>query len=163
MGTSDIGGHARRLPPLAAIGIVFVLSSGIYDKNKNLVPKIKDLLAKLGQEDDAYHAVMLIMPNCRGLQSEQPVDPLELASESGISRVHFQRIEQGVLSGTPANPSLRTFSQIAAALSVSCRDLLPPAALISRGFPTQTQSRARFRRQKFNTDRPGHPRTLRYG
>jgi hypothetical protein len=70
--------NLRLRHPLAALGFVFALSSGIYDKNKNLVPKLKDLLAKLGQEDDAYHAVMLVMPDYDHVVSEQPSDAAEL-------------------------------------------------------------------------------------
>lgn len=60
--------------PLAALGFVFALISGIYDKNGNLGPKVKKLLAKLGQEDDAYHAVMLVMPDYSKVQSGQLTD-----------------------------------------------------------------------------------------
>jgi len=57
--------NLRLRHPLAALGFVFVLSSGILaeDKRGKLLPKIKDLLAKLGQEEDAYHSVMLVMPD----------------------------------------------------------------------------------------------------
>lgn len=55
--------NLRLRHPLAALGFVFALSSGIYDSNRALVPRLKDLLAKLGREDDAYHAVMLVMPD----------------------------------------------------------------------------------------------------
>ncbi|TFC11090.1 XRE family transcriptional regulator [Cryobacterium sp. MDB2-33-2] len=48
------------------------------------------------------------------------------AAESGISRTHYQRIEQGVGSGSAANPSLRTFVRIASALGVEASELLPP-------------------------------------
>ncbi|WBM80181.1 helix-turn-helix domain-containing protein [Cryobacterium breve] len=49
------------------------------------------------------------------------------AAESGISRTHFQRIEQGMGNGSAANPSLRTFARIASALGVEARELLPPS------------------------------------
>jgi len=73
--------NLRLRHPLAALGFVFALSSGIYTKNQNLVPKLKDLLSKLGQEDDAYHAVMLVMPDYVSAVVEQPKDAAELSAE----------------------------------------------------------------------------------
>lgn len=73
--------NLRLRHPLAALGFVFVLSSGIYNKNSALVPRIKDLLAKLGQEDDAYHAVMLVMPNYENAKVDAPTDIFELERE----------------------------------------------------------------------------------
>lgn len=73
--------NLRLRHPLAALGFVFALSSGIYTKNKKLVPKLKDLLSKLGQEDDAYHAVMLVMPDYVSVVAEQPTDAVELSTE----------------------------------------------------------------------------------
>lgn len=73
--------NLRLRHPLAALGFVFALSSGIYTKNKNLVPKLKDLLSKLGQEDDAYHAVMLVMPDYVSVVAEQPSDAIALSAQ----------------------------------------------------------------------------------
>lgn len=104
--------NLRLRHPLAAIGFVFVLSSKIYDKNANLVPKIKDLLEKLGQEDDAYHAVMLVMPKYSDVGGEIPSKPGVLARElsedlaSVVARVPSVEI---LLAESPDNISPTRF------------------------------------------------------
>ena len=47
--------------PLAALGFVFGLRSDILHKEPKKAEWLCDLLAKLGQEDDAYHATCLVL------------------------------------------------------------------------------------------------------
>lgn len=47
--------------PLAALGFVFGLRSDILQKEAKKAKWLFDLLAKLGQEDDAYHATCLVL------------------------------------------------------------------------------------------------------
>ena len=61
-------------------GSFFALGSGIYLTNENLVTKL-NLLSKLGQEDGACHAVMLVVPDYGSVAAEQLTDATELASE----------------------------------------------------------------------------------
>jgi len=47
--------------PLAALGFVFGLRSDILEKEAKKAEWLFDLLTKLGQEDDAYHATCLVL------------------------------------------------------------------------------------------------------
>lgn len=53
--------NLRLRHPLAALGFVFGLRSDILQKDAKTAEWLFDLLAKLGQEDDAYHATCLIL------------------------------------------------------------------------------------------------------
>ena len=53
--------NLRLRHPLAAIGFTFGLRSDILDKEPATAEWLFDLLAKLGQEDDAYHATGLVL------------------------------------------------------------------------------------------------------
>ncbi|MGH8075235.1 MAG: hypothetical protein ACREO4_14390 [Lysobacter sp.] len=53
--------NLRLRHPLAALGFVFGLRSDILEKEPATAEWIFDLLVKLGQEDDAYHATGLVL------------------------------------------------------------------------------------------------------
>lgn len=53
--------NLRLRHPLAALGFVFGLRSDILQKEPKTAEWLFDLLAKLGQEDDAYHATCLVL------------------------------------------------------------------------------------------------------
>lgn len=53
--------NLRLRHPLAALGFVFGLRSDILEKEPRVAAWLFDLLAKLGREDDAYHATGLVM------------------------------------------------------------------------------------------------------
>lgn len=53
--------NLRLRHPLAALGFVFGLRSDILDKEPVTAEWLFDLLAKLGREDDAYHATALVL------------------------------------------------------------------------------------------------------
>ena len=53
--------NLRLRHPLAALGFLFGLRSDILQKEARTADWLFDLLAKLGQEDDAYHATCLIL------------------------------------------------------------------------------------------------------
>jgi hypothetical protein len=53
--------NLRLRHPLAALGFAFGLRSDILHKEPKTAEWLFDLLAKLGQEDDAYHATCLIL------------------------------------------------------------------------------------------------------
>lgn len=53
--------NLRLRHPLAALGFAFALRSDILQKEPKTAEWLFDLLAKLGQEDDAYHATCLIL------------------------------------------------------------------------------------------------------
>jgi hypothetical protein len=53
--------NLRLRHPLAALGFVFGLRSDILEKEPRAAAWLFDLLAKLGREDDAYHATCLVL------------------------------------------------------------------------------------------------------
>lgn len=53
--------NLRLRHPLAALGFVFGLRSDILQKEPKTAEWLFDLLAKLGREDDAYHATCLVL------------------------------------------------------------------------------------------------------
>lgn len=53
--------NLRLRHPLAALGFLFGLRSDILDKEPDTFEWLVDLLAKLGREDDAYHATCLVL------------------------------------------------------------------------------------------------------
>ncbi|AJX22823.1 hypothetical protein [Burkholderia pseudomallei] len=53
--------NLRLRHPLAALGFVFGLRSDILQKEPRTAAWLFDLLAKLGREDDAYHATCLVL------------------------------------------------------------------------------------------------------
>lgn len=53
--------NLRLRHPLAALGFVFGLRSDILQKEPRAAAWLFDLLAKLGREDDAYHATCLVL------------------------------------------------------------------------------------------------------
>lgn len=55
--------------PQAACGFVYGLRSTCWDESPDKAAWLVDLLTKLGREDDAYHAVALIVPQYGGEQS----------------------------------------------------------------------------------------------
>lgn len=58
--------NLRLRHPLAALGFVFGLRSDILQKESSVAEWLFDLLAKLGREDDAYHATCLVLMEYEG-------------------------------------------------------------------------------------------------
>jgi len=74
--------NLRLRHPLAALGFVFGLRSDILLKEPKTAAWLFDLLIKLGQEDDAYHATSLILMEYA--DDGTPTDISEEPSASGI-------------------------------------------------------------------------------
>lgn len=80
--------NLRLRHPLAALGFAFGLRSDILQKEPKTAEWLFDLLAKLGQEDDAYHATCLVMMDyadeaaVADTAAEQPVGILEPGPEA---------------------------------------------------------------------------------
>lgn len=74
--------NLRLRHPLAALGFAFGLRSDILTKEPRTADWLFDLLAKLGREDDAYHATCLILMEY-GDEAALPEGQVE-ASEGGI-------------------------------------------------------------------------------
>ncbi|KQN77501.1 hypothetical protein [Devosia sp. Leaf64] len=64
--------NLRLRHPLASLGFVFGLRSDIFEKAPNKAPWLFDLLEKLGQEDDAYHATCLVLMEYDGTSYQVP-------------------------------------------------------------------------------------------
>lgn len=62
--------------PLAALGFVYGLRSTILTEAPDKAEWLIDLLQKLGQEDDAYHAVALVMIDYESEVEDLPTDVL---------------------------------------------------------------------------------------
>lgn len=70
--------NLRLRHPLAALGFVFGLRSDILQKEPRTAEWLFDLLAKLGREDDAYHATCLIlMDYADGAAPPEDISPPE--------------------------------------------------------------------------------------
>ena len=79
--------NLRLRHPLAALGFVFGLRSDILHKEPKTADWLFDLLVKLGQEDDAYHATCLIL--------------MEYADEAALPEAQIQPTPTGILEPGP--------------------------------------------------------------
>ncbi len=79
--------NLRLRHPLAALGFVFGLRSDILEKERKTAEWLFDLLVKLGQEDDAYHATCLIL--------------MEYPDEAAVPDSEMDPSPQGILEPGP--------------------------------------------------------------
>lgn len=79
--------NLRLRHPLAALGFVFGLRSDILHKEPRTADWLFDLLTKLGQEDDAYHATCLIL--------------MEYSDEAALPDAGAESPEIGILEPGP--------------------------------------------------------------
>jgi hypothetical protein len=79
--------NLRLRHPLAALGFVFGLRSDILQKEPKTAEWLFDLLVKLGQEDDAYHATGLVL--------------MEYADEAALPEAGSEPSEGGILEPGP--------------------------------------------------------------
>lgn len=79
--------NLRLRHPLAALGFVFGLRSDILQKEPKTADWLFDLLVKLGQEDDAYHATALVL--------------MEYADDAALPDAAGEPIEGGILEPGP--------------------------------------------------------------
>lgn len=82
--------NLRLRHPLAALGFVYGLRSTIFDESPDKAEWLIDLLQKLGREDDAYHAVALIIVEYGAHLAvddgeDDPGDGEDPLAEAGIS------------------------------------------------------------------------------
>lgn len=85
--------NLRLRHPLAALGFVFGLRSDILHKEPAAAEWLFDLLIKLGQEDDAYHATCLILMDY-GDEAALPESPPE-PEETGIPELGAEVTSDG--------------------------------------------------------------------
>lgn len=79
--------NLRLRHPLAALGFVFGLRSDILQKEPRTADWLFDLLVKLGQEDDAYHATCLVL--------------IEYADDAAMPDAEIDPPEAGILEPGP--------------------------------------------------------------
>ena len=79
--------NLRLRHPLAALGFVFGLRSDILQKEPSTAEWLFDLLAKLGQEDDAYHSTCLVL--------------MEYADEAALPDSQPEAEDSGILEPGP--------------------------------------------------------------
>lgn len=83
--------NLRLRHPLAALGFVFGLRSDILQKEPRTAEWLFDLLAKLGREDDAYHATCLVL--------------MEYADSEALPATDGEPPVAGILEPGPENDS----------------------------------------------------------
>lgn len=79
--------NLRLRHPLAALGFVFGLRSDILQKEPKTADWLFDLLAKLGREDDAYHATCLVL--------------MEYADHAALPEAQIETPAAGILKPGP--------------------------------------------------------------
>lgn len=77
--------NLRLRHPLAALGFVFGLRSDVLKKEPDTADWLIDLLGKLGQEEDAYHATCLVMMEYSDSESITDTgEPEDRAAAAGL-------------------------------------------------------------------------------
>lgn len=146
--------NLRLRHPLAALGFAFGLRSDILQKEPKTAEWLFDLLAKLGQEDDAYHATCLVMMDYTDEEAvtdtatEQPAGILEpgLEPESSVEEIAPVLPEASVAEIIAALPKVTILTdQIPAILSPS-RFLTMMVTRVLAATPVNMHEEARARR-----------------
>jgi len=118
--------NLRLRHPLAALGFAFGLRSDILQKEPNVAEWLFDLLAKLGQEDDAYHATCLVLMEYS--------DDISLAYANGTSSsADLPRS----IAGVPEEPNLIPSGIHEARAEYQKEAELPPNASVPEPGPEQ--------------------------
>ena len=147
--------NLRLRHPLAALGFVFGLRSDILTKEPNTADWIFDLLIKLGQEDDAYHATCLVLmeygedlalPDADQEPAPASIEDVVLDAESSDEALPAELPEAEADNAISALPRVRLL------LDKTPEELLPDrflAAMVSRvltATPVNMHTEARNRR-----------------
>lgn len=81
--------NLRLRHPQAACGFVYGLRSTCWDESPDKALWLMDLLAKLGREDDAYHAVALVVPEYGGEVLGENLDEEAPVGESAVAEAEL--------------------------------------------------------------------------
>jgi len=113
--------NLRLRHPQAALGFVYALSAVALEREAEIAAWLIDLLGKLGREDDAYHAVALVLPDLSpqteptGPPEEAAAGPLKAgAAEDGVpeavdereSALEYRLQDQLIDATTPTPPTI---------------------------------------------------------
>ena len=143
--------NLRLRHPLAALGFVFGLRSDILLREPDTAEWLFDLLAKLGREDDAYHATGLVLMEYSN--ADALVDDGEEPAED-ITREPGVELEEGVVSTAngDVDQTIGNLPKVRILLDDTPEELLPGrflAAMIERvlgATPVTMHKEARRRR-----------------
>jgi hypothetical protein len=125
--------NLRLRHPLAALGFVFGLRSDILQKEPDVAEWLVDLLAKLGREDDAYHATCLILIEYADIEAvldtgEEP--PVTAVPQPGVEEELAQydvQTEEGFQLEAGTVPSYASLDSVI--------DNLPRVAIVQDRVP----------------------------
>ncbi len=101
--------NLRLRHPQAALGFLYGLRSTVLTKEPDRAAWLIDLLGKLGREDDAYHAVGLVIPEWEGNappEDDDDVDAALLGSEPGDEMEEIPIVDIDVGQRLAALPSV---------------------------------------------------------
>lgn len=115
--------NLRLRHPLAALGFLFGLRSDILQKEPKTADWLFDLLAKLGQEDDAYHATCLVL--------------MEYADEAALPDAEAEPPEEGILEPGPEPEGEEPPAAIAEATIEEVIDRLPKVTILEERTPPE--------------------------
>jgi hypothetical protein len=124
--------NLRLRHPLAALGFLFGLRSDILEKEPKTAEWLFDLLAKLGQEDDAYHATCLVL--------------MEYSSDPTQSAIDQEEPDGGILEPGPqpvTDPADEEIVHLADNTIEGVVRTLPKVSILEAKTPTEL-SPARF-------------------
>lgn len=143
--------NLRLRHPLAALGFVFGLRSDILEEEPAAAEWLFDLLVKLGQEDDAYHATGLVLMEYSGdnvlVDDGEEAEP-DIVSEPGAEPEE----ETGPASDESIDPTIARLPEVKILLAKTPEELMPGrflAAMVDRVLgttPVTMHKEARRRR-----------------
>lgn len=119
--------NLRLRHPLAALGFLYGLRSTIFDLEPDKAAWLIDLLGKLGREDDAYHAVCLLIIEYGGERVELARDEVN-EPEDRLAGAGLEPDDWIDLSTDPA-PELQ----------IGELPVLPPVAIVTHRAPAALQ------------------------
>jgi len=148
--------NLRLRHPLAALGFVFGLRSDILQKEAKAAAWLFDLLVKLGQEDDAYHATCLVLMEYDDvdLPADHEIEPApDGILEPGPEPENENEDAQVSSSLEELNEEVGKLPKVKVRLDVTPAELLPSrflAAMVTRvigATPVNMHVEARKRRE----------------
>lgn len=90
--------NLRLRHPQAALGFLYAMNAAVLEEEPKKALWLVDLLGKLGREDDAYHAVSLLLPRYHDDAPPGDDDGSDATEDAGLEAPDAD-------SGTPALPS----------------------------------------------------------
>lgn len=130
--------NLRLRHPLAALGFVFGLSAAILREEPGTAEWLFDLLAKLGQEDDAYHATGLVLMEYG--DGAQVADDGEAPSDEVLEEPGAEPEDEGPPAARrDVDETIAALPKVAIRLGATPQELMPGrflAAMVNRVLST---------------------------